>query len=75
MTLAVAKKLIERKLIPADESVVLCITGNGLKTQEVVTRALHKPIKIKPNLASFEEQIKNGMHQKIEQDKVIEYYI
>lgn len=75
VTLAVAKKLIENKVIPKDESIVLCITGNGLKTQEVVTRALPKPIKIRPNLASFEEQIKNGMHQKIAEDKVIEYYI
>lgn len=75
VTLAAAKKLIENKVIPRDESIVLCITGNGLKTQEVVTRALPKPIKIRPNLASFEEQIKNGMHQKIAEDKVIEYYI
>jgi len=75
VTLAVAKKLIENKIIPRDESIVLCITGNGLKTQEVVTRALPKPIKIRPNLASFEGQIKNGIHQKIAEDKVIEYYI
>lgn len=75
VTLAVAKKLIEKKVIPSNESVVLCITGNGLKTQEVVTRALDKPIKIKPNLANFEEHIKNGVHQKIAREKVIEYYI
>jgi len=75
VTLAVAKKLIERKIIPADESIVLCITGNGLKTQEAVTRALRKPIKIKPNLASFEGHIKDGSHQKIANDKIIEYYI
>lgn len=75
VTLAVAKKLIERKDIPAEESIVLCITGNGLKTQEAVTRALHKPVKIRPNLASFEEHVKNGAHQKIASDKIIEYYI
>lgn len=75
VTLAAAKKLIEKKIIPADESIVLCITGNGLKTQEVVTHALHKPVKIKPNLSSFEEHIKNGLHQKLSNDKVIEYYI
>lgn len=75
VTLAVAKKLIEAKIIPKDESIVLCITGNGLKTHEVVSRALPKPLKIKPNLASFEAQIKNGIDQKIANEKVIEYYI
>lgn len=75
VTLAAAKKLIENKIIPKNESIVLCITGNGLKTQEVVTKSLPKLLKIRPNLASFEEQIKNGTHQKIADDKVIEYYI
>ncbi|MEK6727496.1 MAG: threonine synthase [Candidatus Omnitrophota bacterium] len=75
VTLAVAKRLIENKIIPKDESIVLCITGNGLKTQEAVIKALPKPLKIRPNLASFEEQIKNGTNQKIADDKVIEYYI
>jgi len=75
VTVAVAKKLIEKKIIPADESIVLCITGNGLKTQEVVVNALKKPVKIKPNLTSFEEHVKNGMHQKIATGKVIEYWI
>lgn len=75
VTLAAAKKLIAKKIIPADETIVLCITGNGLKTQEVVTKTLPKPMKIRPNLANFEEQIKNGMHQKIAPEKVIEYYI
>jgi threonine synthase len=75
VTLAAAKKLIESKVIPADESIVLCITGNGLKTQEAVIKSLPKLTKIKPNLASFEEHIKNGAHQKIAENKVIEYYI
>ena len=75
VTLAVTKKLIESKVIPSDESIVICITGNGLKTQEVVTKSLPKLIKIKPNLAGFEEHFKNGEKQKIAQNKVIEYYI
>lgn len=75
VTLAVAKKLIEQGIIPKDESIVICITGNGLKTLEVVTKSLPKLVKIKPNLASFEEHIKNGSHQKISENKVIEYYI
>ena len=75
VTLASAKKLIEQGIIPKDESMVICITGNGLKTLEVVTKSLPRLVKIKPNLASFEEHIKNGAHQKISENKVIEYYI
>ena len=36
VTLAVAQKLIEQGEIDRDESTVLCITGNGLKTQEAL---------------------------------------
>lgn len=75
VTLGAAKKLIEQKVIPRDEPIVLCITGNGLKTQEAVTKALPRMVKIKPNLASFEEHIKNATGQKIAEDRVIEYYI
>ena len=38
VTLAVAQKLIEQGRIDRDESIVVCITGNGLKTQEAVAR-------------------------------------
>lgn len=58
VTLGVAKKLIEKGKIPRDESIVVCITGNGLKTQEAVAEKIGKPIKIKPSLASFEEHLK-----------------
>ena len=58
VTLGVTKKLIEQGRIPKDESIVVCITGNGLKTQEAVSEKIGKPIKIKPNIASFEEHLK-----------------
>ncbi|MBI5144714.1 MAG: threonine synthase [Candidatus Omnitrophica bacterium] len=57
VTLGVTKKLIKQGRIPKDESIVVCITGNGLKTQEVVAERIGRPIKIKPNLASFEENL------------------
>ncbi len=57
VTLGAAKKLIEKGMIPKDESIVVCITGQGLKTQEAVVNKIGKPIKIKPNLASFEENV------------------
>lgn len=57
VTLGVTKKLIKQGKIPKDESIVVCITGNGLKTQEAVCEKIGKPIKIKANLASFEENL------------------
>jgi len=59
VTVAAAKKLIDAKQIPRDESIVLCITGQGLKTQEAVMDHIGKPIRIKPTLSSFEEAIRN----------------
>lgn len=57
VTVGVAKKLIEQGRIPKDESIVLCITGNGLKTQEAVAERLGSPPIIKPSLAEFESLI------------------
>jgi threonine synthase len=54
VTVAAAKKLIERGIISKDESIVISITGNGLKTQEVVQGHISKPVKIRPALKAFE---------------------
>ena len=54
VTLAVAQKLIEQGRIDRDESIVICITGNGLKTQEALFERVPKPIVIKPTLENFE---------------------
>lgn len=58
VTVAVTKKLIEDGKIPKDESIVISITGNGLKTQEAVNRKVVDTIKIKPNINSFETELK-----------------
>jgi threonine synthase len=58
VTLAVTKKLIESGRIRRDETTVICVTGNGLKTQEALTGQTISPYYIKPNLASFEEALK-----------------
>ena len=55
VTVAVARKLIQQGRIPKDESIVICITGNGLKTQEALESRIGLPVKIKPTLQSFEE--------------------
>jgi threonine synthase len=53
-TVACAKKLIESGKLPRDESIVLCITGHGLKTQEAIHDKCGAPRVIKPSLREFE---------------------
>jgi threonine synthase len=57
VTLAVAQKLIEQGRIDRDRSIVLCITGNGLKTQEALIDKIAQPTVIKPSLEAFEALI------------------
>ncbi len=57
VTLATAKKLIEQGRIPKNESIVLAITGNGLKTQEAIQDFVGSPTAIEPNLQSFENNV------------------
>ena len=59
MTLAVAIKLIEQGKIDRDGSTVLCITGNGLKTQEALVGKLAKPVVIEPTLEAFENVVES----------------
>ena len=54
VTLAVAKKLIEQGRIPRDESVVISITGNGLKTQEAVIGKLKERTVIEAKISEFD---------------------
>src|SRR5436190_17959351 len=54
VTTAVAKKLIASGRIPAKDSLVLCITGNGLKTLDAVNGHCSQPREIKPSLREFE---------------------
>ena len=58
VTLAVARKLIEQGRIPREEEIVLCITGNGLKTQDAVAEVLEEPALIHPTLAEFSALVK-----------------
>jgi threonine synthase len=54
VTLAVAQKLVEQGRIGRDDSIVICITGNGLKTQEPLLDRMAKPVVIKPSMEEFE---------------------
>ncbi len=53
-TLAVTRKLIEQGVIPRDESLVISITGNGLKTQEAVIGHLRDRPVIEAKLDEFD---------------------
>lgn len=53
-TVAVTKKLLEQGRLPRDEEIAICVTGNGLKTQDAVFDAVEQPAVIKPSLAEFE---------------------
>ncbi len=57
VTTAVAKKLIASGKIPANDSAVLCITGNGLKTLDAVVGHVGKTREIKPSLREFEAML------------------
>jgi threonine synthase len=57
VTVAVTKKLIEQGRIPRHEEIVLCITGNGLKTQEAVADRQERPVVIRPALEEFERLV------------------
>lgn len=53
-TLAGAIDLVERGVIPRDESIVVCITGNGYKTTEVVADKLAGPVRLSRKFVDFE---------------------
>jgi len=59
VTVSVAKKLIACGKIPANDSAVLCITGNGLKTLDAVNNYCGAAREIKPSLREFEALIAN----------------
>lgn len=56
VTIAVLQKLIESGRLPRDESIVACVTGNGLKTIESLAGRIAEPLVVAPSLASFEER-------------------
>jgi len=53
-TVAVLQKLVAAGQIDPEETIVVYITGNGLKTQEAVTGVVGEPFQIEAKLDSFE---------------------
>ncbi len=59
-TLAGAVSLIRRGVIAADESLVVCITGNGYKTAtETIGGRVQKPVEIGRSLDEFEAYLRS----------------
>jgi threonine synthase len=59
-TIAVLKKLVEAGKIDPEETTVVYITGNGLKTQEAVQGYIGEPLIIDPKLDSFERALERS---------------
>jgi threonine synthase len=68
VTLAVARKLIEQGKIDRNGSTVLCITGNGLKTQEALIDRLARPVVIEPSLEAFEALVETLVPSAVPQE-------
>jgi threonine synthase len=56
-TLAATRALVRRGVIKPNESVVVCITGNGFKTAEVMQDRVDRPVRIGRGLADFEKVV------------------
>jgi len=59
VTVGALRKLVKQGIIRKNDVTVAYITGNGLKTQEAVIDAVGRPVRIQPNLLSFEQTFKN----------------
>jgi threonine synthase len=59
-TVAVLKKLVEAGKIDPDETTIVYITGNGLKTQETVQGYIGNPLTIEAKLDSFERALERS---------------
>jgi threonine synthase len=57
VTVAATRKLIERGAIGKDDSVVISITGNGLKTPDALYERLEAHVKIRPSLSAFDRAL------------------
>jgi len=58
-TVAAAIDLINRGIIPRDEPAVICVTGNGYKTTEVVAGRLAEPVRLSRRFNDFEAWVES----------------
>jgi len=69
VTVGVAAKLIQQGRIGKDETTVVCITGNGLKTTDAIAADFPATEVIEPKLDAFEallhEQLKDAVNAEV----------
>jgi threonine synthase len=69
VTVGVTQKLLRQGRIAADETTVVCITGNGLKTTDAIAAEFPQTEAIAPRLDAFEAyldaQLHPGQHQPV----------
>ena len=63
-TVAVTRKLVAQGRIPRDESIVICVTGNGYKTLEAVVDGVEQPYCIPARLAEFD-----GLYSRLQESR------
>jgi threonine synthase len=61
VTIGCARRLYRQGRIAADETTVLCVTGNGLKTTDVLAGKYEAEEAIRPKLAEFETYLQRAM--------------
>lgn len=62
VTVACAQKLYSQGRISPEETTVLCITGNGLKTTDALEGRFETSEPLAPKLAAFEEFLERELH-------------
>lgn len=63
VTVGVARKLYREGRIAPDETTVLCITGNGLKTTDVLAGGYAAEEAIAPRISQFEKYVERELEQ------------
>jgi len=61
VTVGCARRLVREGRIKPDETTVLCITGNGLKTTDVLTGQYQSEQPISPKFAEFEKYLQKTL--------------
>ena len=64
MTVGTARKLYEQGRIASNETTVLCITGNGLKTTDALAGKYQLEEPIAPKIAEFEKYMERTLDER-----------
>ncbi|MCK5657639.1 MAG: pyridoxal-phosphate dependent enzyme, partial [Deltaproteobacteria bacterium] len=74
VVVGVTKRLVEQGRMGKDDVTVLAITGNGLKTQEVLVEKTHRRLHIEPTLDAFIEKFEPTLESTIPQpERKVQY--